>query len=193
MLGLDTVLHVAEHLHEAFGERFHVHAGMRELVANGELGVKTGRGFYEDGAPRTGGGEPGDVAELVERFALKALVECCLLLEEGVASARDIDVALMAGAGLIPPPFARADAAGLGEILARLEQAGGRMGRGLLAADDPAPPGRPGPPRCCQRPGLLPDAAAGRRARAARSSSSPAASWRSPGSTTRRPTRSRSR
>ena len=86
MLGLDTVLHVAEHLHEAFGERFHVHAGMRELVANGELGVKTGRGFYEDGAPRTGGDEPGDVAALVERFALKALVECCLLLEEGVAS-----------------------------------------------------------------------------------------------------------
>ena len=128
MLGLDTVLHVAEHLHEAFGERFHVHAGMRELVAKGELGVKTGRGFYEDGEPRTGGGEIADVAELVERFALKALVECCLLLEEGVASARDIDVALMAGAGLIPPPFARADAAGLGEILARLEQAGGQWG-----------------------------------------------------------------
>ena len=128
MLGLDTVLHVAEHLHEAFGERFHVHAGMRDLVAKGELGVKTGRGFYESGAPRTAGSEPGDVAELVERFALKALVECCLLLEEGVASARDIDVALMAGAGLIPPPFARADAAGLGEVLARLEQAAGRWG-----------------------------------------------------------------
>jgi enoyl-CoA hydratase/3-hydroxyacyl-CoA dehydrogenase len=134
MLGLDTVLHVAEHLHEAFGERFHVHAGMRELVAKGELGVKAGRGFYEAGAPRTGGSEPGDVAALVERFALKALVECCLLLQEGVASARDIDVALMAGAGLIPPPFARADAAGLGEILERLEQASGQWG------EDFAPP-----------------------------------------------------
>jgi enoyl-CoA hydratase/3-hydroxyacyl-CoA dehydrogenase len=128
MLGLDTVLHVAEHLHEAFGERFHVHAGMRELVAKGELGVKAGRGFYEAGAPRTSGREPGDVAALIERFALKALVECCLALEEGVASARDIDVALMAGAGLIPPPFARADAAGLGEVLARLEQAAGEWG-----------------------------------------------------------------
>jgi len=131
MLGLDTVLHVAEHLHEAFGERFHVHAGMRELVARGELGVKTGSGFYEAGAPRTSGGEPGDVAALIERFALKALVECCLVLEEGVASARDIDVALMAGAGLVPPPFARADAAGLGEVLTQLERAAAEWGEGF--------------------------------------------------------------
>ena len=131
MLGLDTVLHVAEHLHEAFGERFHVHAGMRELVARGELGVKTGSGFYEAGAPRTSGGEPGDVAALIERFALKALVECCLVLEEGVASARDIDVALMAGAGLVPPPFARADAAGLAEVLTQLERAAAEWGEGF--------------------------------------------------------------
>ncbi len=128
MLGLDTVLHVAEHLQQAFGERFHVHAGMRELVAKGELGVKSGRGFYEDGAPRAGGSEEFDAAALAERFALKALVECCLLLEEDVASARDIDVALMAGAGLIPPPFSRADGIGLGETVARLRRAAAEWG-----------------------------------------------------------------
>jgi enoyl-CoA hydratase/3-hydroxyacyl-CoA dehydrogenase len=128
MLGLDTVLHVAEHLREAFGDRFHLHGGMSELVAKGELGVKSGRGFYEAGAPRGGGSDLLDAAALAERFALKALVECCLLLEEGVASARDIDVALMAGAGLVPPPFARADAAGLGETLARLEAAAAQWG-----------------------------------------------------------------
>jgi 3-hydroxyacyl-CoA dehydrogenase len=50
LLGLDTVLHVAEHLHESYGsERFHVSAKMRELVAAGDLGQKTGRGFYEHG------------------------------------------------------------------------------------------------------------------------------------------------
>jgi 3-hydroxyacyl-CoA dehydrogenase len=48
-LGLDTVLHVAEHLREAYGERFFVSARLRELVQAGHLGVKTGRGFYEHG------------------------------------------------------------------------------------------------------------------------------------------------
>jgi len=50
MVGLDTTLHVAEHLHESFGdERFYVHKGMKELVAAGNLGQKTGKGFYEHG------------------------------------------------------------------------------------------------------------------------------------------------
>ena len=50
MVGLDTTLHVAEHLHESFGdERFYVHKGMQELVQAGNLGQKTGKGFYEHG------------------------------------------------------------------------------------------------------------------------------------------------
>jgi 3-hydroxyacyl-CoA dehydrogenase len=50
LLGLDTVLHVAEHLNECYGERFFVHQGMRELVGTGNLGAKTGKGFYEHGS-----------------------------------------------------------------------------------------------------------------------------------------------
>jgi 3-hydroxyacyl-CoA dehydrogenase len=49
LLGLDTVLHVAEHLHESYGERFFVHKQMKELVEAGNLGQKTGKGFYEHG------------------------------------------------------------------------------------------------------------------------------------------------
>jgi 3-hydroxyacyl-CoA dehydrogenase len=49
LLGLDTVLHVAEHLREAYGDRFFIHRGMQELVAAGNLGAKTGQGFYEHG------------------------------------------------------------------------------------------------------------------------------------------------
>ncbi len=49
LLGLDTVLHVAEHLRDSYGERFYVSPKMQELVAAGNLGQKTGKGFYEHG------------------------------------------------------------------------------------------------------------------------------------------------
>ena len=52
LLGLDTVLHVAEYLRESMGERFFVHSGMRDLVAAGNLGAKTGKGFYDHGGNR---------------------------------------------------------------------------------------------------------------------------------------------
>jgi len=48
--GLDTTLQVAELLEQSYGDRFYVHQQMRELVAAGKLGAKTGRGFYEHGA-----------------------------------------------------------------------------------------------------------------------------------------------
>jgi 3-hydroxyacyl-CoA dehydrogenase len=47
LLGLDTVLHVAEYLKDSYGDRFYVHPGMQELVGAGDLGMKTGKGFYE--------------------------------------------------------------------------------------------------------------------------------------------------
>jgi 3-hydroxyacyl-CoA dehydrogenase len=49
LLGLDTVLHVAEYLRSSYGERFFVSSQMRELVEAGNLGQKTGKGFYEHG------------------------------------------------------------------------------------------------------------------------------------------------
>ncbi len=49
LLGLDTILHVAEHLHESYGERFYVSPAIKELVDAGNLGLKTGKGFYEHG------------------------------------------------------------------------------------------------------------------------------------------------
>ncbi len=50
LLGLDTVLHVVEHLRDSYGERFFVHGRMQELVAAGDLGAKSGKGFYEHGS-----------------------------------------------------------------------------------------------------------------------------------------------
>jgi enoyl-CoA hydratase/3-hydroxyacyl-CoA dehydrogenase len=67
-------------------------------------------------------------ADLVERFTLKALVESCLILEEGVAALKDVDLGMMAGAGIMPPPFARADQIGLDGVLERLERAQSQWG-----------------------------------------------------------------
>ena len=47
MSGLDTVVKVAQDMQAAYGDRFYVHRGMQELVERGELGAKSGKGFYE--------------------------------------------------------------------------------------------------------------------------------------------------
>jgi enoyl-CoA hydratase / 3-hydroxyacyl-CoA dehydrogenase len=60
---------------------------------------------------------------LVDRMGLKTLVESCLVLEEGVASAKDVELGMMMGAGILPGPFSRADESGLDTLLERLERA----------------------------------------------------------------------
>jgi enoyl-CoA hydratase/3-hydroxyacyl-CoA dehydrogenase len=128
LLGLDTVLHVAEHLNESYGESFYVHEGLRGLVAEGKLGAKSGgEGFFKDGEQTIPGDAAPDAEELVAMFTGRALIESCLLVEEGICSVRDIDLGMMAGAGLDPrrgllPPFWKADVEGLDRVLEQIER-----------------------------------------------------------------------
>jgi enoyl-CoA hydratase/3-hydroxyacyl-CoA dehydrogenase len=135
LLGLDTVYHVAEHLNESYGERFYLPKNMGNLVQQGKLGAKTGGdGFYDtEGNANIEGDADPDIDELVELLTLKTFVEACRVLEEGVATHRDIDFGMMAGAGLDPrrgllPPFMKADTEGLDTILERLENAESKHG-----------------------------------------------------------------
>jgi enoyl-CoA hydratase / 3-hydroxyacyl-CoA dehydrogenase len=127
LLGLDTVLHVAEHLREAYGESFYVHQGLQRLVGEGKLGAKSGgEGFFKDGEQTIPGDAEPDAEELVAMFTCRALIEACLLVEEGITSVRDVDLGMMAGAGLDPrrgllPPFWKADVEGLGKTLEKIE------------------------------------------------------------------------
>ncbi len=76
------------------------------------------------------GGEP-EAGALLERYALKAFVEACLILEDGVASAKDIDFGMVAGANGAPP-LASADQAGLDAMVERLQRAAQEWGEDFL-------------------------------------------------------------
>lgn len=47
IVGLDVRLGIAEYLHETLGDRFAPPQLMRDMVARGELGRKSGKGFYD--------------------------------------------------------------------------------------------------------------------------------------------------
>jgi 3-hydroxybutyryl-CoA dehydrogenase len=47
LVGLDVRLDIAEYLHDALGERFKPPGILREKVDRGELGQKSGRGFFD--------------------------------------------------------------------------------------------------------------------------------------------------
>jgi 3-hydroxybutyryl-CoA dehydrogenase len=57
LVGLDVRLAIAEYLHRTLGERFAPPQLLRDKVAAGELGRKTGRGFYDYEGPRGRQGE----------------------------------------------------------------------------------------------------------------------------------------
>jgi 3-hydroxybutyryl-CoA dehydrogenase len=60
-------------------------------------------------------------AFIVNRLLIPVLNEACFLLEERVATARDIDVAMKAGAGMPMGPFELADMVGLDVVLETME------------------------------------------------------------------------
>ncbi len=144
-VGLDVALHVAETMIGAFGERFEVPPVIRALVEKGQVGRKSGKGFYrhEGGRvtpnpdaleARAGGDDPPRLERSViaERLALLMVNEGFRVLEEGIAdSADDIDFAMILGTGFAPfrgGPMAWANSLGLAmvrEKLVRLAEAEG--------------------------------------------------------------------
>jgi 3-hydroxybutyryl-CoA dehydrogenase len=47
LVGLDVRLRILEYLHETLGEKYRPNNLLKELVAEGRLGRKSGRGVYE--------------------------------------------------------------------------------------------------------------------------------------------------
>jgi 3-hydroxyacyl-CoA dehydrogenase len=137
MLGLDVCVHVGDYLAEEYGQRMQTAALMSRLVKMGRLGEKSGAGFY-------GYGDQADepTYQLVEKikaekgvansqFTPQRLVypminEASLCIQEHVASVNDIDMAMVAGAGMTYDgermgPLAVADTIGLDAVLEGLQ------------------------------------------------------------------------
>jgi enoyl-CoA hydratase / 3-hydroxyacyl-CoA dehydrogenase len=70
-------------------------------------------------------------SSVVDRFSLKAFAEACRVLDEGVATVKDIEIGMMMGAGILPGPFTRADERGLDDMLEALEAAEREWGEGF--------------------------------------------------------------
>jgi len=110
-VGLDICLDVGDMLRSKFGDLLPpTPAWLREKVANGELGRKTGKGFYvwKDGkADKAPTSMPAPAAqpatEMIDRLILPMSNVCVACLREGiVADADAVDGAMIFGTGYAP-------------------------------------------------------------------------------------------
>ncbi len=139
-LGLDVCWDVAQTLYDEYGERMRPAELLPLLVEAGRLGEKSGRGIYAYGGDRDEGlaalieearrrsGWRGESAFGVERLLLPMVNEAAFCLQENIASARDVDLAMVAGAGLPKGPLQLADERGLDAVLAGLHALQARHG-----------------------------------------------------------------
>jgi 3-hydroxyacyl-CoA dehydrogenase/enoyl-CoA hydratase/3-hydroxybutyryl-CoA epimerase len=150
-VGIDVGAHVAQIVHEAFGDRMIPPPGMRRLAEDDRQGKKNGRGFYRYGKNGRGGVDPTVYAvlgvqpgaklpaeEIQMRCALQMVNEALLCFGEGILrSARDGDVGAVFGLGFPPfrgGPFRYVDTLGPAEILRRVRSYEMRFGRRFTPA-----------------------------------------------------------
>jgi 3-hydroxyacyl-CoA dehydrogenase/enoyl-CoA hydratase/3-hydroxybutyryl-CoA epimerase len=127
-VGLDIGLHVAESLSDNLDKTMpKISDALRRKVENGELGKKSGKGFYDwsDGTPHPTYDDeiPKDVTD---RLILPMLDACVELLRKGIAeSENQVDGAMIFATGWAPfrgGPMHYAHSRGISEIVAKLKE-----------------------------------------------------------------------
>jgi 3-hydroxyacyl-CoA dehydrogenase/enoyl-CoA hydratase/3-hydroxybutyryl-CoA epimerase len=108
-VGLDICLAVGDMLRSKFGDSLPpTPAWLREKVAAGDLGRKSGRGFYvwKDGKPDKMSRSPATAqptAEMIDRLMLPMSNVCVACLREGIVDNADVvDGAMIFGTGYAP-------------------------------------------------------------------------------------------
>ncbi len=136
MVGIDVGVHSFPPMHDAYGERFPVPVLFERLAKAGRLGLKSKKGIFAEG--RTDD-EFVQIANAIreetgikntpysaDRLILRQVNEAVYCLQEKVATAEDIDKALVLGTGFpvdengLGGPLHWADAKGLDWVLERL-------------------------------------------------------------------------
>ena len=138
-VGLDISSEVARILYRSYGPRMTPAPLLEAMLKAGRLGVKSGHGFYDYVSGEEAGRDQGMERLLHEvrpsgerdltrwsrsRLLLAMTNEAVTALQEGVASAADIDLAMMAGIGYPKEkegPLHFADRLGIDQVLHELE------------------------------------------------------------------------
>ncbi len=133
MLGIDISLKVARYLHEEYGERFRPALLIEKMSDAGRRGGAGRAGFYDGPEGGSDGLAPliaatqkdtgvSGTAFSVERILYTLVNESAYCLDECVCAAHELDIAMMAGAGMPKGPLAYADDVGLDTVLDGLLQ-----------------------------------------------------------------------
>lgn len=120
--GLDIGVHAADYMASRLGDAYRAGPGMRALVDQGLLGKKNGRGFYEWDVGKMLTPITPDVGRAFDAALVLSVVanEAAKLLEQGVADAKDIDLAMRHGCAFPLGPLEWADSVGLDTVLKSL-------------------------------------------------------------------------
>jgi 3-hydroxyacyl-CoA dehydrogenase / enoyl-CoA hydratase / 3-hydroxybutyryl-CoA epimerase len=134
-VGLDICLHVAEVLQKAFDRPMpDVLPALRSKVEMGQLGRKSGKGFYDwkDGKAVKEHDVPKPTEEMTDRLILPMIAACVACLREGVVADEDtVDGAMIFATGFAPfrgGPMHYARARGISNIREELERLAQRYG-----------------------------------------------------------------
>lgn len=134
MVGIDVSVKVADILSDAYGKRATAAQILRELDQAGRLGLKNGAGFYDYTDEKKEALQ--NLVQKVQakgvqltafsanRLIMPMINEAVISLQEGVASAEDIDIAMMAGTGFPQDkggPLHYADQIGVDTVLSELQ------------------------------------------------------------------------
>ncbi|HUR69524.1 MAG TPA: enoyl-CoA hydratase-related protein [Candidatus Thermoplasmatota archaeon] len=120
--GLDVGTHASDYIASRLGDAYRASASLRGNVERGDLGKKTGLGFYRWHEGKMAAPLTAEQAKDFDPAIVMSVVanEAAKLVEQGVASAAQIDLAMRHGTAFPKGPLEWADEVGLDVVLKTL-------------------------------------------------------------------------